>query len=80
MAVKKDGTTVQICIGEKEDDPVVGVSDLLIHLSQEQLEKKASKVIDGEDLNVTIGSIPLKDEEKEPVKKNILKLIKKKYN
>ncbi len=80
VVVKTSGEVVNVVIGEDENDPVVFISDLLIHLSQEQLEKKASKVIDGEDLNVTIGSIPLKDEEKEPVKKNILKLIKKKYN
>ena len=55
VVVKKDGTTVQICIGEKEDDPVVGVSDLLIHLSQEQMAKKLSEAITGEDLDIILG-------------------------
>ena len=68
--VKKDGTKVNVCIGEKEEDPVVGISDLLVHLSADQMSKTASKVIEGEDLNVNIGSIPLKDEEKEAVKAN----------
>ena len=56
-----------------------GISDLLIHLSADQLQKPASKVIEGEDLDLTIGSIPLKGEEKEAVKKNVLKLLKDKY-
>ena len=54
----KDGTSVEVCIGEKEDDPVVGVSDLLIHLASEQMTKKADKVVEGEDLNVLVGSMP----------------------
>jgi len=78
--VKKDGTVVQVSIGEKEDDPVVGISDLLVHLSADQMQKTASKVIEGEDLNVNVGSIPLADEEKEAVKKNILKLLKEQYD
>lgn len=59
VVVKKDGTTVEINIGENEDDPVFFVSDLLIHLAQEQLEKKASKVIEGEALDIVIGNKPL---------------------
>ena len=55
---------------------MVGISDLLVHLSADQMQKTASKVIEGEDLNVNVGSIPLADEEKEAVKKNILKLLK----
>ena len=78
--VKKDGTAVPVSIGEKEDDPVVGISDLLVHLSADQMQKTASKVIEGEDLNVNVGSIPLADEEKEAVKKNILKLLKEQYD
>lgn len=78
--VKKDGTVVPVSIGEKEDDPVVGISDLLVHLSADQMQKTASKVIEGEDLNVNVGSIPLADEEKEAVKKNILKLLKEQYD
>lgn len=80
VVVKKDGTKVTIVIGEDKDDPVVGVSDLLVHLSQEQLEKKGAKVVEGEDLNILIGTIPLKDAEKENVKSNILKLIDQKYS
>ena len=76
---KKDGSVVKVVIGEDPDDPVVGISDLLIHLAQDQMDKKASKVVDGEDLNILVGSIPLKDEEKEAVKKNVLKLIADKY-
>jgi aspartyl aminopeptidase len=80
VVVKKDGTKVSVVIGEDEKDPVVFISDLLIHLAGGQLEKKAAKVIEGEDLNIIIGNRPLADEEKEPVKKNILKLIKEKYD
>ena len=77
--VKKDGSIVNINIGEDENDPVVGISDLLVHLSADQMQKKASVVIEGEDLNVTVGSIPVKGEEKEAVKKNILALLQEKY-
>lgn len=80
VVAKKDGTVVDVVIGEDPSDPVFGVSDLLIHLSADQLTKTAAKVIDGEDLNILIGSIPLKDEEKEPVKKQILSLLKEKYD
>ncbi len=71
---------MNVVIGEDDGDPVVGISDLLIHLSAEQMQKKASEVIGGEDLNVIIGGIPLKDEEKEPVKANMLKILKEKYD
>lgn len=77
--VKKDGTIVNMNIGEDENDPVVGISDLLVHLSADQMQKKASVVIEGEDLNVTVGSIPLKGEEKEAVKKYVLTLLEEKY-
>lgn len=80
VVVKKDGTKVEIVIGEAETDPVVGVSDLLIHLAAEQMDKKASKVIEGENLNILVGSIPLQGEEKNAVKANILKLLKDKYD
>ena len=59
VVVKKDGTTVEINVGENEDDPVFFVSDLLIHLAQEQMEKKANKVIEGEALDIIIGNKPL---------------------
>jgi len=80
VVCKKDGSTVNVSIGLDKKDPIVGISDLLIHLSQEQIVKPASKVIEGEDLDVTIGNIPLKGEEKDAVKANILKLLKKKYD
>ena len=79
VVVKKDGTTVDIAIGEDENDPIVGISDLLVHLSADQLQKTAARVIEGEDLDLTLGSIPLKGEEKEAAKANILRLLKEKY-
>ena len=81
VVAKKDGSVINVCVGEKEDDPVFGVSDLLIHLSSEQLDKKASKVIEGEDLNVLVGSIPLESEdEKECVKANVLRILCEQYD
>ena len=80
VVVKKDGTKVEIVIGEDENDPVLVITDLLIHLAQEQLKKEAAKVIEGEKLDVLIGSRPLADEEQEAVKANILKLLKEKYD
>ena len=79
VIVKQDGTIVNVVIGEDDNDPVLGISDLLVHLSQEQMQKTAAKVIDGEDLNIIIGSMPLKDEEKEAVKANAMKLIADRY-
>jgi aspartyl aminopeptidase len=79
VIVKKDGEKIDVVIGEEEDDPVLCISDLLIHLSGEQLQKKGATVIEGEDLNVIVGGIPLKDEEKEPVKANILKILNDRY-
>ncbi len=80
VVVKKDGTTIDVQIGDNENDPVVGISDLLIHLSGDQMQKPASKVIEGEDLDVTLGSMPLEDTEKDAVKANVLKLLKEKYD
>ena len=80
VVCKKDGTKVDINIGDNPNDPVVGISDLLIHLSQDQMTKTASKVIEGENLDVTVGSLPLKGEEKDAIKANILKILKDKYN
>lgn len=84
VIVKKDGTTVEVNIGEEEDDPVFFISDLLIHLSAEQLEKKAAKVIEGEALDLIIGNVPSTKEEdkeeKEAVKKNILNILKETYD
>ena len=79
VVVKKDGTVINIAIGEKEDDPVVGVSDLLIHLSQEQMAKKLGEAITGEDLDIILGGKPLKDGEKEPVKAQLLQILKDTY-
>ncbi|MCI6357368.1 MAG: aminopeptidase [Erysipelotrichaceae bacterium] len=76
---KKDGTTVHVNIGEDPNDPVLGIGDLLIHLSQDQMAKTAAKVIEGENLDVTVGSIPLKGKEKEQVKANVLRILKQKY-
>lgn len=80
VVVKKDGSTQEICIGEKEEDPVFCVSDLLIHLAGEQMEKKANKVVEGENLDILIGSESLKGEEKDAVKANILKILKDTYD
>ena len=80
VVAKKDGTVVDVVIGEDDNDPVVGISDLLIHLAADQLDKKAAKVIEGENLDVTLGNMPLVGEEKDAVKVNILKLLKDKYD
>ena len=83
VLVKKDGSVVEVNIGEDEDDPVVYITDLLIHLSGRQMEKKASEVIEGENLDILIGSRPLKDvpdeKKKEAVKENVLKILQDKY-
>lgn len=86
VIAKTDGTLVSVNIGDKPGDPVFGVSDLLVHLSAEQLEKKAAKVIEGENLDLMIGSIPAvenKKEEKETIKEkvkaNIMNLLAKEY-
>ena len=80
IIVKKDGTVIDVAIGDKEDDPVFCISDLLIHLAAKQMEKKAGVVVEGEDLNVIIGNIPLEGETEETVKKNILKILMDQYN
>lgn len=80
VVVKKDGTIIDVVIGEDEHDPIVGISDLLIHLSADQLEKKAAKVIEGEDLDVMLGSLPINGVEKDAVKAHVLKILEEKYN
>ena len=81
IVVKKDGTKIKINIGEKENDPVFGISDLLPHLAQEQMKKEATKIIEGEGLDILIGSRPKKnEEEKDQVKENIKEILKEKYN
>ena len=80
VVIKKDSTKVNIVVGEDDNDPVIGISDLLAHLSANQMDKKGAKVIEGEDLNVLVGSMPLNDtDEKEAVKANILVLLNEKY-
>ena len=86
VIAKKDGSMVQVNIGDRAGDPVFGVSDLLVHLSAEQMEKKASKVIEGENLDLIVGSIPLekdtkeeKEAAKERVKAGIMKLLEEEY-
>lgn len=80
VVAKKDGRVIDICIGEEADDPVFCVTDLLIHLSQEQMKKNAAKVVEGEDLDILVGNYPLEKDDKESVKDGILKLIKDKYD
>lgn len=83
VIVKKDGSVVNVSVGDKENDPVFGVSDLLIHLAGEQLEKKAGKVIEGENLDILIASIPAPEDDKEKVKEavkaNVLDILLKEY-
>lgn len=80
IVVKKSGEKVEVVIGEDKKDPVLCITDLLIHLSGEQLEKKGAKVVEGEALDLLIGSRPIQGEEKEAVKKYILNIIKEKYD
>ncbi|MBP3620965.1 MAG: aminopeptidase [Lachnospiraceae bacterium] len=80
VVVKKDGTVIDISIGEEKNDPVFCVTDLLIHLAGEQMEKKANKVIEGENLDILFASRPLKDKDKDAVKENVLALLKEKYD
>ncbi|MBQ9060392.1 MAG: aminopeptidase [Firmicutes bacterium] len=93
VVIKKDGTRVEITIGEKEDEPIFAITDLLIHLAQKHMTKDAAKVIEGEGLDVLTGSIPMafSDEDddakagektlrKSPIKANILKLLKDRYD
>jgi aspartyl aminopeptidase len=80
VIMKKGGEKLNIVIGEDESDPVVYITDLLIHLAADQMDKKLAKGIEGEDLNILFGSIPIKDEKaKERVKLNIVKLLNEKY-
>ncbi len=92
VVVKKDGSTIEINVGEDPDDPVFFVSDLLIHLAQDQMEKKGSKVVEGEDLDVIVGNKPIalgadvrknakvKEEKKDSVKNAILNILKEQYD
>lgn len=90
VIVKKDGTTVEVNIGDNEDDPVFFISDLLIHLAAEQLEKKAAKVIEGEALDLIVGNKPIiidkkkgeekKEAGKDAVKQGVLAILKENYD
>ncbi len=80
VVVKKDGTVVNVVVGEDAADPVFCITDLLIHLSREQLEKSGAKVIEGEQLDLMIGSKPLNAAEKDAVKANVLAILKDKYD
>ena len=83
VIVKKDGTVVNVTVGEDEDDPILYITDLLVHLAGQQMAKKASEVIEGEQLDILIGSQPLKDlpdeKKKEAVKENVLRILNEKY-
>lgn len=80
VVVKKDGTFINVVVGEDDCDPVLGISDLLVHLSSDQMAKTGAKVVEGEDLNVLVGSMPAKDTEKDKSKAMILNLLQEKYN
>ena len=82
VIVKKDGTKIKVVIGENEEDPVVGISDLLPHLGADQMKKEATKVIEGENLDILIGSKPIEidKDEKDAVKTNILNILKEIYD
>lgn len=80
VVAKTDGTMVEVSIGENEDEPVFTITDILIHLASEQMEKKTNKAVEGENLDLLVGSIPIKSKEKDPVKQNILKLLREKYS
>lgn len=86
VVAKKDGTVINVSIGEKDDDPVFVISDLLVHLAAKQMEQKASAVIEGEKLDLILASCPLEEtegldkEEKDAVKANVVKILKESYN
>ena len=84
VVAKKDGSVIELAIGEKEDDPVLCISDLLIHLAGKQMEKKATEVVEGENLDVLVGSRPLTGEDGEEIKNTVsayvLDLLKKEYD
>ncbi len=84
VVAKKDGSVIELAIGEKEDDPVLCISDLLIHLAGKQMEKKATEVVEGENLDVLVGSRPLTGEDGEEIKNAVsayvLDLLKKEYD
>ena len=80
VVAKKDGSVIPINIGEDPEDPIVYITDLLVHLAGKQMAKKGTEIVTGENLDVLIGSRPLEGEEKNAVKANILKLLEEKYH
>ncbi len=86
VIVKKDGTVINVNIGEKDEDPVFVITDLLIHLASKQMDKKAAGVVEGENLDLLIGSRPIEQDEslekkeKEAVKANVMNLLKEYYD
>ena len=80
VVAKRDGTVLDVVIGEDDEDPVFTITDILIHLASEQMEKKGNKIVEGENLDLLVGSVPLKGKDKNPVKENILKILKNKYD
>lgn len=80
VIAKKDGSVMKVNIGENPEDPIVYVTDLLVHLASKQLAKKGSEVVAGENLDILVGSRPLQGEEKDAVKANVLRLLKEKYD
>ena len=80
VIAKKDGTVVNVNIGEDPSDPVFFISDLLIHLAQDQMQLTAAKLIDGENMDIVFGTQPLDSESESAVKANVLKLLKDKYD
>ncbi len=80
VVIKKNGEKVSIVIGEKEEEPVLTIADLLPHLAKEQMEKKMSEAISGEGLNALVGSIPMDGESKSPVKNYIMQLLRDRYD
>ena len=79
VVAKKDGTVVDVVIGEDEADPILGINELLIHLSATQMQKPGSTVVEGEDLDLTMGSRPTKKDGKDSVKETVLAILKEKY-
>ena len=79
VVCRKDGTSVTVTIGEEDTDPIFYVSDLLPHLAADQMQKTAAKVIEGEQLNVILGSEPLQGEGSDLTKLHIMKLLNEKY-
>ncbi len=79
IVYKKDGTSIDVSIGEEPNEPVLGVTDLLIHLSADQMSKPLAKAIEGEALDITVGNRPLKQETKKAVKNYVMKLLTEKY-